>query len=105
VDIELAPVLDGEAPRLELAGIGAVLSGRDDALVIGQVLEGGGASEAGLVPGDAVLAVDGVLVTELGFGESIQRIRGPEGSVVVLRVRRGDGTVVELRVTRSRVRS
>lgn len=105
IDVELTPVEEGEAPRLELAGIGAVLSGRDDALVIGEVLEGGGARAAGLVRGDAVLAVDGVLVTELGFGESIQRIRGPEGSTVVLRVRRADGTVAEIRVTRSRVRT
>jgi protocatechuate 3,4-dioxygenase beta subunit len=105
IDVALAPAADGEAPRLELAGIGAVLSGRGDALVIGEVLEGGGARSAGLVPGDAVLAVDGALVTDLGFGESIQRIRGPEGSTVVLRVRRADGAVVELRVTRSRVRA
>jgi hypothetical protein len=99
----------GEEPQVELVGIGAVLAARDDALVIGKVMEGGGAAEAGLAVGDGVLRIDGVPVVELGFGGSINRIRGPENSRVVLSVRRGQagdagsGPVVDVVVTRRRI--
>jgi len=91
VDIELSPTEPGEEPRIELVGIGAVLAAKDDAMVIGKVVPGGGAAEAGLVPGDAILAVDGQSVVALGFEATINAIRGPEGSVVALLVRRADG--------------
>jgi hypothetical protein len=87
VDVALTPTAVGEDPTIELFGIGAVLSGKGDALIIGKIVEGGGAAEAGLKPGDAILAIDGVAVTELGFGPAIQRIRGPEGSHVTLTVK------------------
>ena len=82
--IDLTPLAEGEHPQLELAGIGAVLAAEGDALVIGQVLDGGGAAAAGLVIGDGIVEVDGVPVVDLGFGGTIERIRGPEGGVVPL---------------------
>lgn len=98
-----------EEPQIELVGIGAVLAARDDALVLGRVMEGGGAAEAGLAVGDGIVRIDGVPVVELGFGGSINRIRGPENSRVVLSIRRGQagdagaGPVVDLPVTRRRI--
>ncbi|MBZ0118466.1 MAG: PDZ domain-containing protein, partial [Sandaracinaceae bacterium] len=103
--IELAPVEEGEEPALELAGIGAVLSAEGDAMVIGRVIEGGGAAEAGLVAGDAILEVEGVPVTTLGFGGTIERIRGPEGTQVSLRVRRASGAIEPIAVPRRRIRA
>lgn len=91
IAVKLKPTAEGEEPRMELTGIGAVLSAKDDALVIGETLEGGGAREAGLVAGDAILAVDGHPVTDLGFEGAVQRIRGPEGSSVALTVRKAAG--------------
>lgn len=106
MDIELTPLEEGEEPRTELAGIGAVLSARGEILVIRRVVAGGGAQEAGLQPGDAILAIDGTPVTALGFGGSIDRIRGPEGRTVVLSVRRrGQETAADVAVTRRRVRT
>ena len=106
ITVELNPTDGDEQPRIELAGIGAVLSARGDALVIGRVIEGGGAAEAGLVPGDAILAVDDRSVVELGFQGSIERIRGPEGSVVRLLVRKaGQEEPSTLTVPRRRIRS
>jgi hypothetical protein len=107
--IALRKTDEGEEPQVDLVGIGAVLAARDDALVVGQVVAGGGAAEAGLAVGDGVLRIDGVPVVELGFGGSINRIRGPENSRVVLSVRRahagdaGAGPVVEIPVTRKRI--
>lgn len=105
VTIELARTEEGEEPRIELTGIGAVLSAKEDALIIGQVIQGGGAAEAGLAAGDAIVAIDGKTVTELGFDDAVQRIRGPVGSRVTLAVRKtGGGEITEVMVTRRRIR-
>jgi protocatechuate 3,4-dioxygenase beta subunit len=93
--IELNPVAEGEAERVEMVGIGAVLGPRDDALVLGQIFPSGGAHEAGLNPGDAIVRIDGTVVVELGFANAVPRIRGPEGSRVLLGIRRAGRTDVE----------
>jgi len=106
LDVELTPVEEGEESRTELAGIGVVLFPRGDSLMIRRVVEGGGAHEAGMVQGDLVLAVDGTPVTTLGFGGSIDRIRGQEGSTVTLSVRRhGAEEASNIVITRRRVRT
>jgi RNA polymerase sigma factor (sigma-70 family) len=99
-DVELAPRQEGEPPRIELIGIGASLAPKGDVLVVGQLSPKGGAALAGLVPGDAIVAIDGRAVAELGFSGAIQRIRGAENTVVVLRLRRADGNEANVNVTR-----
>jgi len=102
--VELTPTEADAGPKVELVGIGAVLKARGDALVIGEVLPGGGAQASGLVPGDEVIRIDGTPVTELGFAGSIQRIRGPEGTQVVLGVRKaGQTSVTDLPVPRKKI--
>lgn len=98
-----------EEPGIDYVGIGAVLTARDDALALLQVMPGGGAAEAGLAPGDAIVTIDGTPVVQLGFPVAIGRIRGPENSRVVLGVRRGlggdagTGPVMEIPVKRLRL--
>ena len=104
--LDLTPLGEGETPQIELAGIGAVLSAEGDAMVIGRVIEGGGAAEVGLGPGDAIVAIDGAGVGGLGFAGCIERIRGPEGTVVRLTVRRaGRDSLETLDVPRRRIRA
>jgi hypothetical protein len=104
VTVKLNPTKPGEEARIELTGIGAVLSPKGDALVIGETMEGGGAREAGLVGGDAIVGIDGAAVKDIGFEGSVQRIRGPEGSKVVLTVRKGGAEpAVEVVVVRRRI--
>ena len=103
VVVDLGAVEDGGTPQLELVGIGAVLKAEGDALVVQQVLPGGGAAEVGLVPGDGVLSIDGEAASALGFAGGVERIRGPEDTTVTLEVRRADGTVARLPVPRRRV--
>lgn len=97
--------LDGGSPQIELVGIGAVLAAVDrpelagttdggvavleqsGALLIRDVLPGGGAAAAGLGPGDLIYEIDGRKVAELGFGPSIEAIRGQEGTLVQLLVK------------------
>jgi len=110
--IELRKTEEGEEPQVELVGIGAVLAPRDDALLLGEVMPGGGAAEAGLTPGDAIVRIDGRPVVELGFANAVQQIRGAEGSRLVLGVRRGSAAevegsappIVDITVTRRRIR-
>ncbi|MCY1081679.1 carboxypeptidase regulatory-like domain-containing protein [Archangium lansingense] len=110
--IELRKTEEGEEPQVELVGIGAVLAPREDALVLGEVMPGGGAAEAGLVTGDGIVRINGRPVVELGFTEAVQSIRGPEGSRLVLGVRKASapGTgespapAVDITVTRRRIR-
>lgn len=104
--VELTPAAPGDAPQVEYVGIGAVLVGRGDGLFIIKVFPGGGAAEVGLGEGDAILAIDDVAVTAVGFEAAIQKIRGPEGTTVGLRVRRRDAdTLSELAVPRRSLRS
>ena len=103
LDIDLSPTAKDEDPSVELTGIGAVLAAKDTALVIGVVVPTGGAAAAGLAPDDAILAIDGVPVTDLGFQRAIDAIRGPEGTFVTLRVRkRGASTAVDVVVERKK---
>jgi hypothetical protein len=99
IEIALRPVAPGERPRTDLVGIGVAIAPRGDVLVVTGLAPGGGAAEMGLAPGDAILAVDGRAVGELGFGGAVDAIRGPEGTAVLLSVRRGEATF-EVRVPR-----
>ncbi|APR77887.1 Hypothetical protein A7982_03234 [Minicystis rosea] len=105
ITVDLTPTKNGEESRIELAGIGAVLTVDGDGLRVDKVFPGGGAEAAGLAPGDVLLAVDGASVATLGFDGSIQRIRGPVGSTVRLTLRRASGAVVEVAAERRRIRT
>jgi hypothetical protein len=103
--IDLTPTDLGEAPRLELCGIGAVLRAQGDALLIDRVVASGGAAEVGLKSGDQIVSIEGQGVAPLGFQGAVQLIRGPESSTVLLSVRRGQGEPFDVSVPRRRVRS
>ncbi|MBK7861025.1 MAG: carboxypeptidase regulatory-like domain-containing protein [Archangiaceae bacterium] len=104
LDVELTRAPSDGGVKVELYGIGAVLRGRGDALVIGEVMPGAGAASAGLGPGDEVVSVDGRAVAELGFEASIRAIRGPVESVVTLEVRKsGSSPARAVQVTRRKV--
>lgn len=100
---QLGATKDGEVPKMELFGVGAKLKAHDDALLIEEVFAGGGAQLAGVVAGDAVVKVDGRLVTDLGFQQAIQLIRGPEGTRIVLGLRRAGGQVIDVAIERKRI--
>lgn len=48
------------------------------------------AAEAGLLPGDRVLAVDGISTKGMDLGDAAMRVRGSEGSKVQLKIQRGN---------------
>jgi C-terminal processing protease CtpA/Prc len=105
VTIELQPVAPGEPPRTELVGIGAALALEDGAIVLGPLAPDGGAARAGLTPGDQILAIDDRPVQTLGgLAAAVQRIRGAEGTQVLLHIRRRDGKQADILVTRALIR-
>ncbi|MER2560325.1 MAG: carboxypeptidase regulatory-like domain-containing protein [Myxococcaceae bacterium] len=101
--IDLAPVPDGGTPELELVGIGAVLKADADLLLIDGLIPGGGAERAGLRTSERLVSIDGANVVMLGFGGSIERLRGAEDTTVVVEVRDASGLTRRVVVTRRRV--
>jgi hypothetical protein len=101
--IDLSATAPGEEPSTEFVGIAATLAARPEGMLVTAITPGGGAADAGLVPGDIVLAIDGQATEALGFMGSIQLIRGPEDTIVTLVVRRKDGSVQTIPVRRKRV--
>jgi carboxyl-terminal processing protease len=67
-------------------GIGAELGYEDGVVVVVTPLEGSPAKEAGLRPGDRILAVDGVDVLGETVFEVVARIRGEEGTSVTITI-------------------
>jgi carboxyl-terminal processing protease len=78
-------------------GIGVTLESEDEEVVVTSPVEGSPADEAGVEPGDVVVAVDGESVREEDLSEVVEKIRGPEGTRVELTVLRdGEERVFDL---------
>ncbi len=71
-------------------GIGATVTDRSGAIQIVAPNRGSPAAEAGIRPGDIILAVDGEPTDGWTSTQAAQRIRGPRGTEVVLTVRHTD---------------
>ena len=79
----------------QFEGIGAYVEGVEGVgLRIVSPFPGSPAEQAGLLPGDVIVAVDGVDVTGLNETEAVNLVRGPAGSTVTLSIQRttADGT-------------
>ncbi len=85
----------------QYSGIGAALEKKNGALVITRVFAGSPAAEAGLVAGDAIVAVDGKSTADVALETSIAHIKGRAGTEVELEVRKkGDRETRLLTLTR-----
>ncbi len=71
-------------------GVGVSLESKDGRLMVVRALPDSPALEAGIQPGDEIIAVDGESLEGVVNGEAAQMIRGEEGSTVVLTIRRGE---------------
>ncbi|MEI7644799.1 MAG: S41 family peptidase [Chloroflexales bacterium] len=85
-------------------GIGAYIDVRAGQTMIVNPIEGSPAEQAGLKPGDAILAVDGVSTEGWSVAQLSSKVRGPAGTSVVLRIRHeGAVAAVEVTITRAKV--
>lgn len=73
-------------------GIGVTVLPASGGLVVRRTMSGP-AKIAGVLPGDTILAVDGVSTAALSFDDAMGRILGRPGSSVTLRIRRDDRTL------------
>lgn len=96
--------LQASALEGSFEGIGAHVSTENNQFTIVAPIRGSPAEAAGLLPGDIILAVDGVSVTGLPQWDVINRVRGPAGTSVVLTVLHpAAADPVDVTVTRARI--
>ncbi len=85
-------------------GIGAWVDPNQEYLTIISPMSGSPAEEAGLLPGDEIIAVDGDDMTGIDGNLVIRRVLGPAGSLVVLTIRRaGVADPFDVEITRGRI--
>lgn len=70
------------------SGIGAEIGLRDELIVVVAPLQDSPASQAGLMAGDAIIAIDEEDAIGLTVGEAVNKIRGEEGTTVTLTILR-----------------
>ena len=85
-------------------GIGAYVDTDGDYLTIVSPIEGSPAEQAGLLPGDKVIAIDGQDMTGVTPEEARLKVLGPEGTQVMLTVARdGEPEPLEFTITRAQI--
>ena len=85
-------------------GIGAFVdTNEENILEIVQPFKGSPAQEAGLLPGDLVLAVDGQSIVGYATLDAITLIRGPGGTEVTLTIQRGTAEPFDVTIVRARL--
>lgn len=85
-------------------GIGAFVRENEEGFIeIVRPIDGQPADEAGLLPGDIVIAVDGEDIIGQSLDEVILKVRGPKGTAVTLTIaREGEPEPLEFTIIRTR---
>lgn len=76
-------------------GIGAVVTKKEDGVLIEEVLKWFPASKAGLRHLDVILEIDGESTQPLTIGEAVKLIRGPKWSEVTLTIYRAEENTID----------
>ncbi len=76
----------------EMQGIGVYVITANDAIEIINVMPDSPALEAGLQPGDLIIAVSGESVSSLGYNAALSKLKGETGTVAEFTVLRGNET-------------
>ena len=96
-------------------GIGAVIDLRtstgelctaissDCLLTVANTIEGAPARAAGILGGDKFLAVDGDPLTGLSVDQAVLKVRGAEGTTVVITVRTGTAVARDVSIVRAKI--
>jgi carboxyl-terminal processing protease len=88
-----------------VSGVGLQLGIRQDdtAVVVIAPLEGSPAAEAGIVSGTELVRVDGTPTADLGLESTAARLRGVEGTAVLLEIKSPEGRSREVELQRRKV--
>ncbi|MCD6426234.1 MAG: S41 family peptidase [Anaerolineales bacterium] len=88
----------------EYEGIGAWVDTSTEFLTIISPMPGSPAEEAGLLPGDEVIKIDGEDMTGLDGSLVIRKVLGPAGSTVVLTIQReGEAAPFDVTIIRAKI--
>lgn len=71
-------------------GINVIYDSASGTIEIIEVVQDSPAEEAGLLPSDFLVAIDGIRISEVGYYAALDLIRGEEGSTVIITVKRGE---------------
>ena len=105
--VYLPPVKRQEADE-ELAsnfeGIGIQFNVPNDTAIVLEVIAGGPAEKAGMLPGDRLLKVDDEVIAGVKFPQDsmVRRMKGPSGTKVVVTVGRGSD-VIPFEIVRGKI--
>ncbi len=89
----------------KFGGIGLEVAFKDDVLTAITPMEDSPAKKAGLREKDKILKIEGVSTQELGFSESVKKLRGPRGTKVRLTIlHEGAKEPVDVTITRDIIR-
>ena len=90
-----------EADKGEFSGIGIQYNIHNDSIVVVNVLPKGPSEQAGLLPNDRIVEIDGESVVGIKQNDVSPKLRGPRGSVVKIGVvRRGVEQVLPFTIVR-----
>lgn len=87
----------------QVYGIGAEIRQEETRFIIQSVIKDTPAERGGLLPGDQVIAVDGVETAGKSLQDLLGLVRGEEGEPVTLRLQRGEGEPLELTLNRAAI--
>lgn len=88
----------------DLEGIGVEVDTSGEYLRVVSPMRGSPAEAAGVLPGDLIVAVDGVDLTGMDAFEAISLVRGPAGTDVTITViREGEDEPLDFTITRYRI--
>jgi len=102
-EVSLQREVPGKGRRhIALVGIGARLVQSEEGYEVADLIDGSPADNAGLSPGDRLVAVDSLAVDDFTLHEVVELIRGQESLPVTLMIER-DGDFLEFTCVRKRV--
>lgn len=85
-------------------GIGAEIGIRDGVLTVVSPIEGTPAFQAGLLPGDKILKINGETTEAMGVDEAVSKIRGQKGTEVILSIFGGSMEEIrEVKIIRDKI--
>ena len=84
------------------SGVGIVISMKEKQITVVAPIEGTPGEKAGIRSGDQILKIDGKDTKDLALDEAVGKIRGKEGTDVVLTLRRGEA-IKDYTLTRANI--
>ncbi len=85
-------------------GIGAVVTKKEDGVLVEEVLKWHPAFQAGIKPLDVIIEIEGEPTQALGLNEAVEKIRWPKGTTVTLTIyRESEAKIMDIEVTREAI--